>query len=342
MEQVKLLSMTVLLTVLIWAGADSLVNEVVSIRVSFEVEPVADPDMLVELDPPAKTRWVEVQVSGPRKIIEDVKKRGAISARLRIDDRPAGTHELVLDRDLIRRALREQGPTFDRLTVLSAEPPAIRIVVDHMVTKELDITFGRLSLPYDEEPTSKTLFATLRIRASRFVELAGTERQKQLDISGEVERLLRNKPRGEPVTVTVALDSRVFGPNAILTPNRVEVDAVVKADRSEAKIPTVPIKLVVSFSNLPKRFHAVGRDGTSLTLVTQTIEVEGPAEEIVRLARGETRAYGFIQLKQADLEELEVYKAWIPEFYLPSGISLLHPPKPIEFKLVRPGTADAE
>ena len=62
MEQVKLLSMTVLLTVLIWAAADSLVNEVVSIRVSFEVEPVADPDMLVEFDPATMTRWVEVQV----------------------------------------------------------------------------------------------------------------------------------------------------------------------------------------------------------------------------------------------------------------------------------------
>lgn len=342
MEQVKLLSMTVLLTVFIWAGADSLVNEVVSIRVSFEVEPVADPDMLVELDPATKTRWVEVQVSGPRKIIEDIKKQGPMTARLRIEDRPAGTHDLNLDREMLRRALREQGATFDRLTVLSAEPPTIRIVVDHMITSELDITFGRLSLPYDEEPTSKTLFTTLRVRASRFAELGGTERQKQLDISSEVERLLRNKPRGEPASVTVALDSRIFGPSAILTPNRVEVDAVVKADRSEARIPTVPIKLVVSFSNLPKRFHAVARDGTALTLVTQTIEVEGPAEDIDRLARGETRAYGFIQLKQADLEELEVYKAWLPEFYLPSAISLVNTPKPIEFKLVRPDMAQAE
>ena len=341
MEQVKLLSMTVLLTVLIWAGADSLVNEVVSIRVSFEVEPVANPDMLVELDPATKTRWVKVQVSGPRRIIEDMKKQGPVTARLRIEDRPAGTHDLILDRDLLRRALREQGATFDRLTILSADPPGIRIVVDYMVTKELDITFNRLSLPYEEEPTSRTLFSTLRVRASGFEQLP-TERQNQLDISGEVERLLRNKPRGEPASVTVALDSRIFGPSAKLTPNRVEVDAVVKADRSEAKIPTVPIKLVVSFSNLPKRFDAVARDGTSLTLVTQTIEVEGPSEEIERLVRGETRAYGFIQLKQADLEELGIYKAWLPEFYIPAGISLLHAPKPIEFKLVRPSGADTE
>ena len=210
-----------------------------------------------------------------------------------------------------------------------------------MVTKELDITFNRLSLPYDEEPSSKVLFSTLRIRARRFEQLL-SERQNQLDISGEVERLLRNKPRGESASVTVALDSRIFGPNATLTPNRVEVDAIVKADRAEAKIPTVPIKLVVSFSNLPKRFEAVARDGISMTLVTQTIEVEGPAEEIERLVRGETRAYGFIQLKQADLEELGVYKAWLPEFYLPAGISMKRSPKPIEFKLVPPSVAETE
>ena len=88
-----------------------------------------------------------------------------------------------------------------------------------------------MSLPYDEEPSSTVLFSTLRVRATRFEQLL-SERQNQLDISGEVERLLRNKPRGESVSATVALDSRVFGPNATLTPNRVEVDAVLKADRS--------------------------------------------------------------------------------------------------------------
>ena len=39
MEQVKLLSMTTMLTVLIWAGADSLVNETAMIRVSIDLMP---------------------------------------------------------------------------------------------------------------------------------------------------------------------------------------------------------------------------------------------------------------------------------------------------------------
>ena len=342
MEQVKLLSTTALLTVFIWAGADSLVNEVVSIRVSFEVEPVSNPNMLVELDLAAKTRWIDVQVSGPRKIIEDIQEHEPLTVRLRIEDRAAGTHDLVLDRDLLRRALREQGKAFDHLTVLSADPPSVRVVIDHMVTRELDITLNRLSLPYDEEPTPKNLFTTLRVRESRFNDLPRPMLKSQLDISSEVERLLRNKPRGKTASVTVLLDSRIYGPGATLTPNRVEVDAIVKADRAEAKIPTVPIKLVISFSNLPKRFRAIGRDQSSLTLVTQTIEVEGPAEDVDRLILGETRAYGFIQLKQADLEELDTYKAWLPEFYLPERISLARPPKPIEFKLVRPTAADME
>jgi hypothetical protein len=109
---------------------------------------------------------------------------------------------------------------------------------------------------------------------------------------------------------------------------------MVRADRTTEEIPTVPIKLVVTFANLAKPYRAVARDGTTLTLVTQTVKVAGPTEDVSRLLRGETRAYGFIQLKEADLEVLGVFKAWTPAFHLPPNIELAEPPEPIEFKLI--------
>ena len=90
----------------------------------------------------------------------------------------------------------------------------------------------------------------------------------------------------------------------------------------------------MSFANLGKPYQAVGRDGTTLTLETQTIQVAGPTEDVARLQRGETRAYGFIQLKEADLEELGVFKAWTPDFHLPSNVVMAEPPEPIEFMLI--------
>ncbi len=91
---------------------------------------------------------------------------------------------------------------------------------------------------------------------------------------------------------------------------------------------------------MPRAVRSVARDGTPLTLVTQTIEVAGPVESVNKLVTGETRAYGFIQLKQADLDQLGVVKAWMPEFRLPPGITLAQPPKPVEFQLQELGAVN--
>ena len=334
MEQVKLLSMTAVLTVLIWAGADSLVNEAVSVRVFLKVEPLDNPDLLIEVDPNAPSRWVEVQVSGPRKIVEDAQDREPLEARLRIADRPTGRTAVTLDREMLKRALVEEWNEFRRLTIVSIQPATLPIHVDHMITRELAITAQRLTMAYDEAPQLKQTFATVRMRETRYEELPRPELRSQIDISTEVERLLRGERTGQPVSVLVPLDSHVFGSGTELTPDRIEVTATVRADRRTEEVPTVPIKLVVSFANLAKPYQAVARDGTALTLVTQTITVTGSVDDVARLLQGETRAYGFIQLKEADLEQLGVFKAWTPEFYLPPNIGLAEPADSIEFKLI--------
>ena len=334
MEQVKLLSMTAVLTVLIWAGADSLVNEAVSVRVFLEVEPLDNPDLLIEVDPDTPSRWVEVQVSGPRKIVEGAQDREPLEARLRLADRPTGRTTVVLDREMLERALVEEWNEFRRLSIVSIQPTTLPIHVDHMITRELAITAQRLTLAYDEEPQLKQMFATVRMRETRFEELPRPALRSQLDISTEVERLPRSERTGQPVSVLVPLDSHMFGPGAELSPDRIEVTATIRADRRTEEIPTVPIKLAVSFANLAKPYQAVARVGAALTPVTQTIKVTGSADGVARLLQGETRAFGFIQLKEADLEELGVLKAWTPEYYLPPDIGLAEPAETIEFKLI--------
>ena len=47
-----------------------------------------------------------------------------------------------------------------------------------------------------------------------------------------------------------------------------------------------------------------------------------------------TRAYGIIQLKEDDLEQLGILKLMTPEYHLPRGIELAEEPSPIEFKLI--------
>jgi len=334
MEQVKLLSMTAVLTVLIWAGADSLVNQAVTVQVSFEVIPLASTDMLIEIDPAARSQPYEVQLAGPRRIVESVQARDEpLVVRLREADQASGPLSISLDKGKIKRAMADQWREFRKLAVLSIDPSTLPVTIDHIVSREVDITLRRLTLAYDDEPQLKRTATTVRMRESRFNELFQPGQRPQIDITADVERLLRSKSPGRSTTILVNLDGTPFGPDADFTPDTVEVTATVKADRDTAEIPTVPIKPVVSFGNLGKALKAVARDGTELTLVTQTIRVTGPTDSVAALIRGDTRAYGFVQLKEADLAELDVLRSWTPEFQLPPGIELAAQPDPIEFKL---------
>lgn len=341
MEQVKLLSTTIILTLLIWWSADSLVNEAVSVNVTFEAVPeAAATDMLVKVDAPS--RPFEMQISGPRRIVEDVLGQAPLHARLRISDRSTGPATIRLDRESLKREMAEQWNEFRELTIVSVNPDSLPVTVDHWITRDVNIVLKRLGLAYDFEPQPKPTSTTVRMRESRLQDLPEGQ-ALQIDVSGEVERLLKEQPAGHSVTVTIPVtpDQRVFGRDARLMPPTVEVTATVKAQRGTASISTVPILVAVSFANLGKPYRAVARDGSPLSLVTQTITVTGPADEVTRLARGATRVYGIIHLKQDDLEQLDVLKLMTPEYHLPPGVELAETPPAIEFRLTNVSAAEA-
>jgi len=331
MEQVKLLSVTVALTMLIWVGADSLVNEQVTLNLPFDVAPVGGAqNVIVENANPGEV--YEIVVSGPRKLVEDLPAR-LERARLRLSDRPTGEASITLDRPTVKLALTEQWKEFRKLTVLSVQPTALTIRFDHWITRDVDLVLRRLSLSYDVQPQVQPSFAVVRMRESVFNQMP-LGQALQLDIAAEVERILKERPTAESVTIPVALDGRRFGPGAELRPASVDVTATVKSQRRTAVVPTVPILVAVSFANLDKPYQAVTRDGTPLTLVTQSVTVTGTVEEVARLERGASRMYGVIHLKQEDLERADTLRLITPDYYLPPGVALAETPAPIEFKLV--------
>lgn len=332
MEQVKLLSMTVVLTALVWASADSLVNETVTIDVSFEILPPRDtPHML--LAPEGDATLCELEISGPRKAVEAAQAQAPLHLRLRIADRPTGASLIHLDREDVRRALSELSKEFRKLTVSAVQPDTLQIQIDHRIEREVNVVAKRLALSYDSEPQFQRVTATVQMRESFFNTLP-LNQPLQSEIGPEIERLLDEQPAGESVTVSVTLDARSFGLGAVITPATVDVTATVQARRVTTQIPTVPILLAMSFANLERPLQPVTRDGTPLSLVTQTITVTGLREVVARLQRGETRAYGVIQLKQEDLDALDVIKLVTPDYFLPEGVELALEGVPIEFKLI--------
>jgi hypothetical protein len=237
--------------------------------------------------------------------------------------------------------MAEQWNEFRKLTIVSVQPDTLPVIVDHWITKDVDVVMKRLTLAYDLEPQLQRTPVTARLRESRLNELPPGQ-TLNIDVAADVERLLKEQPAGKRVTIPVTLDSRPFGPDAELTPGTIEVTATVKAQRTTAQVPTVPILFAVSFPNLEKPYRAVTRDGAPLSLVTQTITVTGPTDEVTRLLRGATRAYGIIRLKEDDLDQIDVLKLITPEYHLPRGIELAEEPPSIEFKLTNTASTETD
>lgn len=340
MAQVRLLSMTLVLTALIWASADRLVNESAVLDVT--VAPVAaqsDAPMLLSTE--AARDSITVTVSGPRRAIDAVRNRKGLRARLPIPDQPTGEAIVGIGEEYMRRELAERFNEFARLRVLRVQPSEIRVFVDHMVSRQLELTANSLALDYDVEPQLQPTTIQVRLRESRAADLPD-DRPLSLEIGPDIERVLKEKPFGRVQTVSVLLDPSVFGPDAEFSPRSVEASATVRAERVVRQVPTVPVLVAMSFGNLARDVQAVSRDRTPLSLVTQTITVAGMPDAVARLISGEARAYGIIQLKEEDLETLGVVKLVTPEYHLPKDVELAANPPPIEMMLIRVQPGDGE
>jgi len=335
MEQVKLLSMTVVLTLLVWVSADSLVNESASLPAAFElVPPGTDPTMRVSVADDAPS--FEVQVIGPRKVIDALRAEALLRIRLTAPERPTGEVTLLLDRQDVRESLASLSSEFSKLSVTGIRPERLPAVVDHLVKRDAAVVMKNLTRAYEVQPQVSPSRVSVTLRESELSRFNNAE-SLHIDISAEFERLLGDRAEGVSLTLPVSLDSGRFGPDASISPAKVDVTATLQTQRTTARISTVPILLAVSFANLERAVRPVGRDGAAMPLVTQRITVTGRTEYIRRLQQGETRAFGIIQLKQGDLDRLGELKLVTPEYRLPEGVSLAKPPPPIEFKLVPAG-----
>lgn len=340
MAQARLLSMTAVLTALIWASADRLVNESVVMQATFTPIPADAKSTMLLTTRDGRDR-LEVTLSGPRRLIDAVRTRGPLPVRIPVPESKTGPSSLRVDDEVLRRELIERSIDFDRLRVVSIEPREIELQVDHIVERPVDVTARVLALGYETEPQVRLNTVRVKLRESSAESLPDDERFTY-EIGPEIERQLKERPFGRPQTLNVTLDPQVFGPNAQFLPPSVEVLATVRSERVTQQIPAVPVLVATSVANLSKSLQAVARDGSPLTLLNQAITVTGTPDAIARLAQGGTRVYGIIQLKQEDLENVGQVKLVTPEYHLPDGVELASPPQPIELRLEPAGQPPAD
>ena len=330
-DQLKLLGLSGVLTVLIWTGANSLVSESASIDVSLRVRPdPRSPGMRVEsIDP---TQRIVLHISGPRKEIDNLRPReGKLTVDLMIRDRQTGRSTVQL-----LGLVDDQWQRHPSIAVTSVEPGKITVDIDHMIDVDVQVEPGDLTLPYNVEPVLDPQVIQVSMRESRFSALTATGRRLTLVL--DVEKYLQAEDAGRTVTkdVPVVLDGSLMGTDARCSVNTIKVTASIEASRRTASI-IVPVWLAVGFKNLGMPYKAVSPEGR---LVTQRVTVTGPVEDVERLERGDTRAIAVILLKDADFAETDKKHAVKPDFWLPPRIELVETPREVEFRLVPVDTTD--
>lgn len=328
MEHVKLLSMTALLTVLIWIVADSLINEPAVLEPDIVLTPAQGvPNLLVERVEDVDYR---VHVVGPRRELDRIEAARPLNIQLEVAEQEDGVVSLDL-KDLIS----QQWGDYPRVAVVSVDPPTIRAKIDHWSTVTVPVVPRRFTLDYESPPQIEPSQVTLRMPGSLLRELRAKNPELQLDV--DVEQFLRDHGTGEPIDINIPLDGSAFGAGVTVTPARVRVTATIRLQRVTRQV-LVPLRFVISPGVLGRPEVLVHPNGEPITLLPpHPFTVNGPPEVIRRIESGDIKLEGLIRLKAAHLEEPGVVRVFTPELFIPPGqapgIELAETPGTVEFRV---------
>jgi len=327
MEQVKLLSTTVLLTLLIWVGADQLLTVTAIVDVALSVAPAsAESTMIVDVAGPSPA-LVKVHVSGPRRVVAEVEDVDAIHVTLPVDERATSERATLGN---LAELLQNQPRSLKNLTIEAVEPPTLGIVVDQRTTQRVALAVRQpLQLTYDVPPKLDPSYIVVKMSLLRFRRMGDQARQIEID----VESNLKGKPRDEPLSIKLPIPITRFGDGAEASPDTVQVVATLSAaQQRRMTVPTVPIRLAPGFAAFDRPIRAELPGGSAF--VTRTIEVTGDDDALDRLDLDNTGIYGVIPLTESDYERLGQLLVKMPDFILPPGIELYRDPEPVQFQLM--------
>ena len=327
MQQLRLIGMTSLLTILIWVAADSSLSDSASLQVNITPSSGGGSDMRVEATG-AYIESFDVQVSGRKATITLLKSREPLTVRVPVSSRGSGLYTLQLI-DEVRNHAAELSEVF----VQAVTPPTLDIQVDRDKVVTMPVQVLRGSLDYEGPLVVDPTEVEVTISELDYERLDRADRRVVLD----PDEYLRTAPRGQLLSTGVPLTPIVGGFNVQLFPESVTVQFKLAEQLQEETLSAVPIKIESSL-DIFNEYKVEVRDAG--TILTQPITIKGPIEEIERIRAGEIRIWGVISLTAADKADTGQYRYLTPRFNLPEGVELVTEIEPIEFRLV-PGSATA-
>lgn len=312
-SQLKLLSTTVVLTLLIWVTADELqiVTAPLTLEVRFEPR---EPGSTMQVLPIKAPALVKVQVSGTRRAVARAQARDPLPITIQLPDRPSIARTQV---DQLAELLREQpGPLRD-LVLQSVQTPSVDVRIDRMMEVNVPVTVRRpTQLSFDTGPVLAPEQVRVRLWETVLKDLGGGV--PPIEVS--VDDYLRDQPRDQTFSVAVPITVRGCGPDASCEPSTVRATGKLAPPSVEQRLlNTVAIRACVSFENL-RRGIMVDVEGGG-QVATLALKVEGTREALETTSS----LYGVINLREDDLRNVGQTLEMTPDFILPPGVKLVGP-----------------
>lgn len=317
-SQLKLLSTTVVLTLLIWVTADELqiVTAPLTLEVRFEPHETGSIMQIIPIKTPA---LVKVQVSGTRRAVARAQARDPLAITLQLSDRPSIARTQI---DQLADLLREQPGPLRELVVQSVQTPAVDVRIDRMVEASVPVSVRRPSqLSFETGPVLAPEQVRVRMWETVLQDLGGVVPPIEVN----VDEYLRDQPRDQAFAVTVPIPLRACGSEATCEPSAVRATGKLAPASVEQKLlNTVAVRACVSFENL-RRGITVDVEGGG-QVATLALKVEGTRESL----EAASSLYGVINLREDDLRIVGQTLEMTPDFILPPGVKLVGPPPKVK------------
>jgi len=302
MAKLRTIILVTFVTVLIWAFAEGQSVQTKRTVAEIEFPAIASGTYALRvLDDQGWRGRVELLLEGSTTSLERLESelRRAISLAPGMEGVPRESGEHAID---LREALRNHAEFRTHgVTVVSAEPASVRVVVDELTT--IDATVAVEPPPGEIEGTPEARPGQVRVRlptrvASRLVGRAAV-------VAAIRSEDLARFDAGRQVTVRgvrLAAGPELAGVQPLeFDPPQVDVQLVVRSKTETITIDSVPVDIRIAPTELARWEIDVPEEERFL----RDVQVTGPSELIERIRRGEpgTEVRAYIRLPYEQLEQ---------------------------------------
>lgn len=330
-QAVKTFLAVVVLTLLIWFYADQAGTRSEDYVVWLSLRPPGSAQWRFA-DPNSERARVRITLSGTTGALGDVREdldKNTLRFTYVIEaDPPSGPYRVGLLEKLDSfEEVRRRG-----LTVRNVDPPAVTVLIDRFVTKELPVVARADTFKIVQTTTVAPPTVQVTMPESQIDKLEQTEIIANIEALEAHRALIRehlmsseSKP-GEGIGLQdVPL---VRPPGAILDYERVFVRAVIEQREQSKLLRSVYVRFDVSADQW-RGYDLEVKDNADLAL---EVKVRGPSDLIASLTPQDVRAY--VEIKTGDAIRTEGWLTRTVNFVLPPGTTLDQTAPQIQFRLV--------